>query len=1181
MAAGVDGVSQGALGLAARAATARHLAALRATPRVAGAAITTGNTSKPGASALTTSPDSPAAQQQPQAPYSYASFDLRTGYESFTIQFTEDFSYALSSDDLFVANTDNGAPLPFVLLDYVHSTNIATFVPATAEPVPDGWYTATLRASGVTDGAGQTMEQRGFGDAVFTDFALAGDANRDHTVGAGDLNVIASHFGLTGQTPETGDFTHDGLVGPADFNILATHFGKQLSPTPPAPSAAEPMRIDAGSAVPYVDAINRPFDDGSGFVGGADRLAAYDVGGPGFTDDALLLTSRAGNDFTFARPTANGHYALFLEFAEHDPSALPGQRKFDVSAEGQLLLDDYDITADAGSAQNPTVKQFNVTVTDGRLDLSFHGVVGEAVIGAIDLIPTDVPAAVVPYIDASASTDPTQQFAAEQRWLVQSDNNLRQVGIGISQYMSEHKGNYPPDLKTLFTGVQYVDHLSVLANPRVPSAVPRGEVSGLELTAWVSQQDGYIYVGAGLRSATTSSTTIVAFDNPSRVASDTLSVLYADAHVGRLPRAEIVAQFGGSPTPPPPAPRPLDVPASPTLSPSKQHLADIASALQSYNSANRGRYPNDLGSLVGYVNPAAFVNPRGNTPAPPANMTPEQTAGWLNAQTDYVYTGSNRRLLQPLGQTPLLYENPAKFGAADGIWVLFYDLHWEFRDIRWARETIARPRSFADPVTTPALGLVYSDDFTAADGTNLTALPSAWTKAGGYPANIAIAGNAAVPEVNSLYLSPGGTSVDWMVEASITPLTNTISQNILVCGRVDAATGDRYTGGFNIADSSAVIFYNGTPLAQVPFTTTVGTTYSVQLVLDSKNAAQKQRLYINGTLICSANDSTRTAAGYAGIRAAANGGSAYRIDNYRAYSFQSTLAAPTLSLSERTATSITLARTSAAGGIGDYTYSLYRSTTPGFSPSADTLIGRFATTTYTDVGRTPGVLYFYKVVVSDDLATATSAQFISAVDAPTVPIASVPSAIVPTTLAYIGSSTWEAGIPSLIASDFKATYPTANVTTVNAAVGGTTSANFLPGQPFYETLKAKLIAAPGYKILRMMIGSNDVYFGFSTATTLANWQAVVNDISPYVDVIILEEIGIRLDVGDPGLAQLIAINAGRSTITGSKVRLGSAYTLANTASDLSTLSPDNIHQTSTGAARMAQEQARELELLSP
>ena len=59
-------------------------------------------------------------------------------------------------------------------------------------------------------------------------WTLLGDANLDGAVGAGDFNLLASHFGQTGQTWPFGDFNLDGSVGAGDFNLLASNFGQAL-----------------------------------------------------------------------------------------------------------------------------------------------------------------------------------------------------------------------------------------------------------------------------------------------------------------------------------------------------------------------------------------------------------------------------------------------------------------------------------------------------------------------------------------------------------------------------------------------------------------------------------------------------------------------------------------------------------------------------------------------------------------------------------------------------------------------------------------------------------------------------------------------------------------------------------------------------------------------------------------
>jgi len=63
-----------------------------------------------------------------------------------------------------------------------------------------------------------------------------------------------------------------------------------------------------------------------------------------------------------------------LKFNEPTKTAT-GQRKFDVSLEGTLVLDDFDIYAAAGGRNIAVDRSFAVTVTDGILNVVFGRVV--------------------------------------------------------------------------------------------------------------------------------------------------------------------------------------------------------------------------------------------------------------------------------------------------------------------------------------------------------------------------------------------------------------------------------------------------------------------------------------------------------------------------------------------------------------------------------------------------------------------------------------------------------------------------------------------------------------------------------------------------------------------------------------------------------------------------------------
>jgi phospholipase/lecithinase/hemolysin len=64
---------------------------------------------------------------------------------------------------------------------------------------------------------------------------LPGDANLDAAVNSDDFNILATSFGLTGQTWLDADFTGDSLVNSDDFNLLASNFGLSASTDGPTP----------------------------------------------------------------------------------------------------------------------------------------------------------------------------------------------------------------------------------------------------------------------------------------------------------------------------------------------------------------------------------------------------------------------------------------------------------------------------------------------------------------------------------------------------------------------------------------------------------------------------------------------------------------------------------------------------------------------------------------------------------------------------------------------------------------------------------------------------------------------------------------------------------------------------------------------------------------------------------
>jgi hypothetical protein len=259
----------------------------------------------------------------------------------------------------------------------------------------------------------------------------------------------------------------------------------------------------------------------------------------------------------------------------------------------------------------------------------------------------------------------------------------------------------PNDLNVL-AATGYVERLVQLADPRSPTAPPRGEMSHAEGLAWIATLNDYVYLGKGKRANQISPQSILAYENPDRVTGD-IDVLYADSHVGTLTRAQLSQILGvpiGDPTHAPPArvPGPGCVP-DPQIMASAANLFVLGYDVLQYGQSqtrNSNNFPPDLSTLAAAsgATAATFVNPREPNPVQPPTLTRDQTPAWVAAHSDYVYVGAHKRLSSS-ANTLVAYENPA--GMKGGLLMLFADGRVEFREMRWALETIARDQSMPIP----------------------------------------------------------------------------------------------------------------------------------------------------------------------------------------------------------------------------------------------------------------------------------------------------------------------------------------------------------------------------------------------------------------------------------------------------------------------------------------------------
>ncbi len=126
---------------------------------------------------------------------------------------------------------------------------------------------------------------------------------------------------------------------------------------------------------------------------GQDVAISMDASVPAGTPEALFQRERydppAGDEMQWSFPVDPGSYEVRLYFAELYSGAMSeGARVFDVSIEGNLVLDNYDIYAAVGG-ETGVMKSFIVT-SDDTLTITFGHDTENPAIKGIEILATDV-----------------------------------------------------------------------------------------------------------------------------------------------------------------------------------------------------------------------------------------------------------------------------------------------------------------------------------------------------------------------------------------------------------------------------------------------------------------------------------------------------------------------------------------------------------------------------------------------------------------------------------------------------------------------------------------------------------------------------------------------------------------------------------------------------------------------
>ena len=179
---------------------------------------------------------------------------------------------------------------------------------------------------------------------------------------------------------------------------VSPHYQQEAPSLQPEPSiglpVGEEVHILAGSNRKYVDHTGKVWNPDSYFSGGT--AVASSVQHIWRTQDPIIYRNSRQGDFRYNIPLKPGTYELRLHFAEtlYGPEDSggggEGSRTMTVAVNGQPVLQDFDVLADAAGERTAEVKVFHDVspASDGQLHLTFSpGKRGSAMLSAIEILP--------------------------------------------------------------------------------------------------------------------------------------------------------------------------------------------------------------------------------------------------------------------------------------------------------------------------------------------------------------------------------------------------------------------------------------------------------------------------------------------------------------------------------------------------------------------------------------------------------------------------------------------------------------------------------------------------------------------------------------------------------------------------------------------------------------------------
>lgn len=240
------------------------------------------------------------------------------------------------------------------------------------------YFVETLFGPGTNAGGGDAsrmFQVKVNGRLVLNDFDIIADAGANFTA---DERVFKDIH------PAPDGILHLAFIHQNDGPLVDA-----IRVVPGIPGKQLPVRIVAQDA---------SYTDRQGHVWGIDRFVQggrevarrtemVDASEPG-----LYAGERYGN-FTYSIPATPGKHTVTLYFAEQyfgpqNPNGRgPGSRVFNVSCNGKMLLQNFDVFKEAGGSERPLAKTFHDIEADaqGKIVLRFVPVVNYPLINAIEV----------------------------------------------------------------------------------------------------------------------------------------------------------------------------------------------------------------------------------------------------------------------------------------------------------------------------------------------------------------------------------------------------------------------------------------------------------------------------------------------------------------------------------------------------------------------------------------------------------------------------------------------------------------------------------------------------------------------------------------------------------------------------------------------------------------------------